>query len=148
MSENILDTIVKEKEVSEYLYPGILERIKAAVTDSIVLIVLMIIIANVFSMFDSVTEGARIIAFVFVFGLYDPIFTSLFGGTIGHFIIGIRVVKDDDTRSKKILFPLAIIRYIVKILLGWISLLSINRSKKSKAMHDILINSLVIYKKK
>jgi uncharacterized RDD family membrane protein YckC len=147
MNEDIIDSIPKAKEVSEIDYPGISERIKAAVSDSIVLVGFMILISIIFSMFNEVPEGVRIIAFVFVFGLYDPIFTSIFGGTIGHFIIGIRVVRDDGAR-KKIIFPKAVIRYLVKVLLGWISLLSISRSKKSKAIHDIIVNSLVVYKKK
>jgi uncharacterized RDD family membrane protein YckC len=38
----------------------------------------------------------RIAAFLFVFVFYDPIFTSLFGGTLGHIMFGIRVKGEDD----------------------------------------------------
>ena len=62
--------------------------------------------------------------FLFIFLVYDPFFTSIFGGTVAHFINKIRV-KREKAESKNILFPLALIRYVFKTLLGWVSLLTI-----------------------
>ena len=72
-------------------YPGILDRVKASLTDSVVIILFMVIITNIFALLENVPDNARMIAFVFVFILYDPLFTSIFGGTIGHMMIGLRV---------------------------------------------------------
>ena len=127
-------------------YPGIFERLKAIITDGIVIVVFMFAVAHIFSLYENVPDNARIFAFVFIFLLYDPLFTSLFGGTIGHMIIGIRV-KRESNELKNILFPLAILRYIVKALLGWISMLTIARNTKRKAIHDILVGSVVVYAK-
>jgi len=132
--------------MTEENYPGIFERLKAIVTDGIILVVFMFVAAHIFSLYENVPDNARIIAFVFIFLLYDPLFTSLFGGTIGHMIIGIRV-KRESNELKNILFPLAILRYIVKALLGWISMLTIARNTKRKAIHDILVGSVVVYAK-
>jgi uncharacterized RDD family membrane protein YckC len=106
----------------------------------------MFIISYIFSLFESVPDNARVIAFVFIFFLYDPIFTSVFGGTFGHMFIGIRV-KRESNEQKNILFPMAIFRYIVKSFLGWISLLTITGNKKGKAIHDFLVGSVVVYAK-
>lgn len=57
-------------------YPGILVRVKAIVTDGIVLIAFMFVTTYVFSFFETVLDIARIIAFVFIFLLYDPILIS------------------------------------------------------------------------
>lgn len=127
------------------IYPGVADRVKAVVADSIVIIIFMIIVTYSFSIFENVPDNARIIAFIFIFFLYDPIFTSLFGGTIGHMMFGIRV-KRDKNRKKNILFPLAIIRFLVKASLGWISLLTVSGNKKRKAIHDSLVGSVVVYK--
>ncbi len=127
-------------------YPGVLDRVKAMMTDGIVIIFLMFVTVYVFSLFESVPDNFRIIAFVFIFLLYDPIFTSIFGGTIGHMFIGLRV-KRESNEQKNILFHLAILRYIVKSLLGWISLLTISSNKKRKAIHDFLVGSVVVYVK-
>jgi uncharacterized RDD family membrane protein YckC len=125
-------------------YPGVVERVKAIVTDSLVIIVFMFIASYVFSLFENVPDTARISAFVFIFLIYDPLFTSLFGGTIGHMFLGIRVKRESD-ESKNILFPLAIFRYIVKTLLGFISLLTISGNEKRRAIHDYLVGSVVVY---
>lgn len=126
--------------------PGVFDRVKAVVTDNIVMIIFMFIAAYAFSLFENVPDSARILAFVFIFLLYDPLFTSLFGGTIGHMLIGIRVKKESN-ENKNILFPLAILRYIMKIILGWISLLTVSSNKKRKAIHDYIVGSVVVYAK-
>jgi uncharacterized RDD family membrane protein YckC len=115
-------------------------------TDGIVVVVYMFVASYIFSLFESVPDNARIIAFVFIFLLYDPIFTSLFGGTIGHMMLGIRVKRESD-EQKNILFHKAILRYLVKVLLGWVSLLTVSGNKKRKAIHDFLVGSVVVYAK-
>lgn len=125
-------------------FPGVLVRVKAIVTDSVVLIILIIIFTYAFSLFDHVPDNVKVIAFVFVFILYDPIFTSVFGGTIGHMMLGVRVKRESD-ETKNILFPLAIVRFIVKVSLGIISLLTVSGNKKGKAIHDYLVGSVVVY---
>jgi uncharacterized RDD family membrane protein YckC len=124
-------------------FPGVLDRVKAIVTDSVVILLFIIIATYTFSFFDNVPDNVKIAAFVFII-LYDPIFTSIFGGTIGHMLIGIRVKRESD-ETRNILFPLAILRFIVKAFLGWISLLTVSGNKKGKAIHDYLVGSVVIY---
>lgn len=132
--------------MSEEIYPGVFDRVKAIITDGVVIFIFMLVASYIFSLFESVPDNARIIAFVFIFILYDPIFTSLFGGTIGHMVIGIRV-KRESNQQKNIFFPLAILRYIVKVSLGWVSLLTISSNEKRKAIHDFLVGSVVVYAK-
>jgi uncharacterized RDD family membrane protein YckC len=127
-------------------YSTFSDRVKAMLTDSIVLIVFMFVATYIFSLFESVPDYARIIAFVFIFLLYDPLFTSTFGGTIGHMIIGIRV-KRESNEQKNILFHLAILRYIVKACLGVVSLFTVSNNEKGKAIHDHLAGSVVVYVK-
>ena len=127
-------------------YPGVFDRVKAIVTDGLVIVVFMFIASYVFSLFESVPDYARIIAFVFIFLLYDPLFTSIFGGTIGHIMLGLRVKRESD-EQKNIIFPLALPRYIVKASLGWISLLTVSGNDKRKAIHDYLTGSVVVYAK-
>lgn len=61
------------------VYPDLIERIKAVFVDMLVLIFLMFIFSTIFSSFESVPNELRIGAFVFIFLLYDPMFTSFFG---------------------------------------------------------------------
>lgn len=127
------------------VYPGVSDRIKAVIADTFILVGMMIIITYIFAEFENVPDNARIIAFIFIFGLYDPLLTSLLGGTLGHMMFGIRV-KRTNNESKNILFPLAFLRYVVKASLGWVSLITVSANEKSKAIHDYLVGSVVVYK--
>jgi uncharacterized RDD family membrane protein YckC len=144
--KEILTHIKKcKKKMTEENYVGVADRVKAVVTDSFVIIAFMIIISYIFSTFDHVPDNLRIVAFIFIFFLYDPLFTSIFGGTIGHMMFGIRVKQEKDLK-RNIIFPLAIVRFIIKASLGWVSLLTVSREIKKQAIHDTIVNSVVIYK--
>ena len=132
--------------MTEKIYPGVFDRVKAMVTDGIILVVFMVATSSVFSLFNDVHDIVRVSAFVFIFLLYDPLLTSFWGGTIGHRLIGIRVRKERDEQCN-IQFPFAVLRYIVKATLGWISLLTIGGNNKGKAIHDYVAGSVVVYAK-
>lgn len=118
-------------------------RIKAAIIDSVVMIAFMYGISELFGLFDQVPNVARAIAAIFIFLLYDPIFTSIYGGTIGHSFSGIEVKRQEDY-TKNISFPAAIARFLCKAFLGWISLLTVTGNEKKQALHDLLVKSVVL----
>ena len=84
-------------------YPQILDRVKAAFADGVVIIIFFFILTSLFESLDQVPDWSRISAFVFIFGLYDPIFTSSFGGTIGHMMFNIRVKREKDETKNRVL---------------------------------------------
>lgn len=127
----------------ETSYSTLIDRVKALTIDSIVIMVFGLITALSFNKIEHVPDYVRGVAFVLIFLLYDPIFTSSFGGTIGHLLTGLRVKKDQEPASK-ISFPAAILRFIIKVSLGWISLITITGNKKNKAIHDSIAHSVVI----
>lgn len=130
--------------MNNQIYPRVFDRIKAAFIDAVFIILLTISISNIFALFDSVNENARMISFIFVFILYEPLFISIFGSSFGHMFIGLSV-KRVDNPNKNIQFHKALIRFFTKSLLGWISLLTVNSNNKRRAIHDYAANSVVIY---
>ena len=122
-------------------YPDIISRVKAVLIDALVLILLMYLATLLLAYFEDPKASVRIAVLVFIIVLYDPLFTSIWGGTIGHIINGLRVTRLTDP-EKNILFPLAVLRFILKTALGWISLLSVTGDDKKRAIHDIAIGSL------
>lgn len=124
-------------------YATLLKRVKAAIVDFLVLMGLGLSVSTILSKFENVPDFVRIILFILIFILYDPIFTSTIGATIGHLFLGLRVRRSNN-EDKKIIFPIAIVRFILKALLGWISLLSIAVIKKKKAIHDLVAGSVVL----
>jgi len=124
-------------------FAGVADRIKALFVDYLVMVLLMFAASQILSGIEPVPDFARPVALIFILLLYDPVFTSAFGGTIGHMIIGIRVKREND-QTRNLLFPIAVIRYLVKQFLGIISLFVIYSNDKRQAIHDYLANSVVI----
>jgi len=125
----------------EEKYPLMLERIQSTLIDSVLIIACMIIFSDILSNFKNVPIWLRAVLLISLF-LYEPIATT-FGGTIGNNIKGIRIRKIAD-EVQSINFFQAIIRYFFKLLLGWLSFISIFSSNKKRAIHDIISGTVMI----
>ncbi|WDF70062.1 RDD family protein [Sphingobacterium oryzagri] len=134
-----------QADFSTPVYPSVAIRVKAMVIDAALLLLMMFLLASIFSSFEYVPDTVRLLSFIFVFFLYEPLTVSLFAGTLGHLIVGIRV-KSKKNKARNLPFPLAVVRFIFKTLLGWISLLTV--SSKSMAIHDQVAKSLVVFYRK
>ncbi|MEO6454225.1 MAG: RDD family protein [Ginsengibacter sp.] len=123
-------------------YPQLTDRIQSTFIDTILIIILMFVFANILDSFDNVPDWVRIIMFTGLFIIYEPLCMT-FGFTLGNFIKGIRVRKNSDTTKRINLFQ-AIVRYPIKVILGWISFLTINSDPRRRAIHDIISGSVMI----
>lgn len=123
--------------------PGIFLRVKAAFIDIIFVFMIIYSITMLLDQFEGLDKVTRGVVLGIAFLLYEPICVSAFGASIGHLFCDLRVQKDDDTH-KNISFPIAIFRFVIKTLLGWISLITINRDSKKRALHDIMAKSVVV----
>ncbi|MEQ8908988.1 MAG: RDD family protein [Vicingaceae bacterium] len=132
-----------ESNEINFLYAGISLRVKAAMLDGFILILSMMGVSFLFAEFESVPDQTRMIAFVLLFVFYDPLFTSFSGGTIGHKMMGLRV-QQKEKPLKNINFLKAIIRFFLKAILGWISLLTVDSKKENQALHDMAVGSVVV----
>lgn len=120
------------------------DRVKAVVIDSIVIIGLLFAASEILAFFQDVSTYIKIIIFVFAFIIYEPLFVSMYGQTIGHSYSKIRVVKDDNAFKNKISFLTALGRYFIKAILGWISLITVSSNNKKQALHDLMEKSIVV----
>ncbi len=127
----------------DVVYASLQSRIKAVVIDGIIAIALMYSVTEILNYFDDVPSSIRMYLFILLFILYEPILVSLFGSTAGHYFSDIKV-KRVNNPNKNLIFPLALLRFILKYLLGWLSLLTVTSSQKRQAIHDSLVNSVVI----
>ena len=118
-------------------------RIKAVFIDTMLFIIFAYIISETLTRFEDVPVFLRISLFTLIFVLYDPLFVSLFGGTIGHSYVKIKV-KSKTNPQKNISFFQALIRYVLKYTLGWISLLTISGNSEKRALHDMAGGSIVL----
>ena len=123
-------------------YPQILDRIQSSIIDALLVVILMFVFASILERYENVPDWVRITMFVSIIIVYEPLCMTL-GFTLGNYIKGIRVRKNWNTTKRINIFQ-AIIRYPVKILLGWISFLTIGADPKRRAIHDLVSGSVMI----
>jgi cytochrome bd-type quinol oxidase subunit 2 len=123
-------------------YPLLLDRIQSSFIDMFFIILAMFAFASVLDHFDNVPDWVRIGLFAGVFVVYEP-FCMVFGCTLGNYLKGIRVRNNDDTTKRITLFQ-SLLRYPLKIALGWLSFLTIHGNPKKRAVHDLASGSVMI----
>ena len=126
--------------------PTLMERMQAVFLDSIVLCIMMFVAYKIFDSFEEEYAYFKMLTFIFIFGIYDPLLTSLFGGTLGHRAMNLRV-KRDKNRTENVLLPLAFIRFVIKAIFGWVSLILVSVDSKGRGIHDLFVGSVVVYHK-
>jgi uncharacterized RDD family membrane protein YckC len=122
-------------------YPSLLRRIQSSVIDFLLILALMVLITQLADQFDNFPSELRAVLFVLIL-LYEPLCIT-FGCTLGNYIMKIRVRQYEDENKRINLFQ-SIIRYTVKVMLGWLSFLTIHTNTEKRAIHDLFIGSVMI----
>ena len=128
------------------MYPPLQERTKAAVIDSILIISLMIVTGDLLQWIPNPSPILKAALFLLYFVLYEPLLVSMRGGIIGHALAGISIRRLHYT-TEKINFFTALWRFAIKIILGWISVITYFTNKEGSMIHDKLSGAIVVYAK-
>ena len=128
----------------EIEYPSILRRYFSTFIDGLFIIGVLVLWSFILDSDNSTATNIRIGIILFMFFVYEPIFTAYFC-TLGQKATGIRIRKLSS--GKRISIFQAYLRIIVKILLGILSFFTIPFTKNKRAIHDFAVGSLVIYEK-
>ncbi|MGG9971514.1 RDD family protein [Ferruginibacter sp. SUN002] len=126
----------------EEKYPELTDRIQSTFIDAILIVILMFVFAGILDKYDNVPDWVRMTMFAGLFIAYEPLCMTL-GSTLGNYLKGIRDRKHSDSTKRINIFQ-AIIRYPIKVLLGWVSFLTINSNPKRRAIHDLVSGSVMI----
>jgi uncharacterized RDD family membrane protein YckC len=123
-------------------YARFLPRLRALIVDSIILAVVIFgaVMIAVAIRSDNFARplGFAVAAFWL---LYEPLFVSFAGGTLGHIWANLRVV--DDRTGGNVGFLKAVARAGIKGALGWVSFVTMLTTRRSQAVHDLLTRSTV-----
>ena len=126
----------------EEKYPQLTDRIQSTFIDTILIVILMFAFASILEKFDNVPDWVRMVMFASLFIVYEPLCMT-FGSTLGNYLKGIRVRKNSDSTKRINIFQ-AIIRYPIKVLLGWVSFLTIHSNSKRRAIHDLVSGTVMV----
>jgi uncharacterized RDD family membrane protein YckC len=125
-------------------YPALSDRVQSTFIDLLFIVLLMFISASILDRYENTPDWIRAALFFGIWAVYEPLCTSL-GCTIGNLIKGIRVRKVNDVRKRINIFQ-AFIRYVIKMLLGWLSFITIHSNADRRAIHDLAVGSVMIKK--
>jgi uncharacterized RDD family membrane protein YckC len=125
-------------------YPRLIRRIQAFLIDSVLVPVAVIgtlILGDALGVSQPSGKVLLLLGPVFIL---EPGLVALTGGTVGHHLQGIRVTRTGGASNINILA--ATIRFVVKLLLGWLSFIFVLTTARHQAVHDIVARSLVVHK--
>jgi uncharacterized RDD family membrane protein YckC len=128
-----------------YVLPSIKTRYFSMLIDIIVILMIALGITALFEKLGQVPDYVRGILFVLVVVLYEPILVAI-GTTLGQLLLDIRV-RDFKNPEKKLVFPLVLLRFILKLLLGWLSFITVTFDINRRAIHDLASGSIMIANK-
>jgi len=126
-------------------YPPAGTRVKAAIIDFLLMLLVFTLTAYVIDAIGGAPNWLRASIFVLMVYLYDPLAVGLRGGTLGHHLLGVEV-RSHSNQEKRINLLIATLRVMVKYVLGGISVLVSYSRKDHRALHDLICDSVVIYK--
>jgi uncharacterized RDD family membrane protein YckC len=127
---------------NSYPYATIGRRVIATVLDQTIIISLMFLIGFITKSFPKDLEAFKVILFFSPLLFYNPLMVSAFGNTVFQKIFRIKIVRENRENCP---FYLAILRWIVEVLLGWISIVYFMFNDKHQTIHDKVAGTVVYY---
>lgn len=141
--EGIPPAVEPEALVDPNRYPELGTRYRSIFIDTVVIVVMMWLATMLFSAWTTAPDGARMVAFILIWGVYEPA-CNTFACTLGNYIMKIRVRKAGD-ETRRIHIAQALVRYAVKLILGWLSFFTMGGNPRRRAIHDLASGSVVVY---
>jgi len=126
----------------EPTYPSLSERAQFVFADTVVIVLLMFAAGRLLDSMTDPPDWLRIVLFFGIWGIYEPVCTA-FACTIGQAITGLRTRRHSNY-EKRIGLPAAFLRYLVKMLLGWLAFITISSNPERRAIHDFAAGSVML----
>src|SRR5690348_1251656 len=124
-------------------YARLSSRAKAILIDLAITSIVLVALVIAASATEDVPGSGRVFL-ILIFGwllLYEPLQVWLFGSTIGHRRVNLRVVSDKTGGSPSFLTSFA--RFLIKGILGFPSFVSMAFTRRYQAIHDLLTGTTV-----
>ncbi|MEO6146868.1 MAG: RDD family protein [Sulfuriferula sp.] len=125
-------------------YSRLIKRVRAILIDSILLPIVVFGTLIIGGALDVAAQYGKAMLILIPILVLEPGLVAFTGGTVGHHMLGIRVVKRDGSGNINIFA--ATIRFVVKLVFGWLSFIFVLTTTKHQAVHDLLAGSIVVHK--
>ncbi|MEM7257772.1 MAG: RDD family protein [Pseudomonadota bacterium] len=125
-------------------YPALVLRIRAMCIDLIIFTLLFWGTLVLVWRLELSAIYLKVVVLAVPLLLLEPMLLWLSGSTIGQHIVGIKVANKETGQNLFILK--ALIRYIVKMVLGFYSIITMAVTKRRQSFHDVVSGSVVLFK--
>jgi uncharacterized RDD family membrane protein YckC len=128
---------------SRQLYARAAPRLQAYLRDFLVYIAILVacILAAV-AVGTPIATQVSVIICIAILLFYEPVCIALWGDTIGHLSLGLRIVRCSDLGP--VSFGRALVRTAVKGLFGLWVFMAIYFTRRSQGLHDLVAGTVVI----
>jgi uncharacterized RDD family membrane protein YckC len=132
--------------IHAYEKPSLLARYQSSFIDLLVLLTALVILSMTIDALGDVPDWVRA-SLVGAMLLYEPVLTA-YGCTVGQKLMRIRV-RDVNSMygtgpEKPLNLPMAIWRFFMKSMMGWLSFITIHSNADRRAIHDFAAGSVMI----
>jgi uncharacterized RDD family membrane protein YckC len=118
------------------------KRVQAMIIDGMIVAIGFVVLALIFSNFESINGFVKFLIVVLAALLYEPVLIWRTGSTVGQRLKGIRVRKLGS--DHKLNYGESVLRFFLKMILGCISLFFVMGTKNRQALHDMAVGSCVV----
>jgi len=116
--------------------------VRAYLIDQLVLLAILAAWLLLLPRIEGFTPAQKIFALIAPMLLAEPCLVSLTGGTIGHHLMRLRI--RDARADRNLGLVRATLRAVLRLMLGWLSLLFMLATRRREALHDVLLGSVVV----
>ena len=127
---------------SDIQYSSLVKRIQALFIDFVLILIIFASSSLIIGLIGDTATGVKVGILIFCVIIYEPLLVAFSGGTLGHKAVGIQVKSYAQPDHNIPVFS-AIIRIVVKGLLGWTSFLAVSFNSEKRAIHDMASGSIV-----
>ena len=128
---------------SRQLYARAAPRLQAYLRDFLVyMAILAACISAAVALGTPFATQASVIFYIVILLLYEPLCIAVWGGTIGHQSVGLRIARGSDLGP--VSFGRALVRTAVKGVFGLWVFMAIYFTRRSQALHDLVAGTVVI----
>jgi uncharacterized RDD family membrane protein YckC len=127
-------------------YPTLVKRVQSMFVDGIFILLLMFGISAIIDKAGDAPDWLRAVLFIGLWFVYEPVCIA-FGCTLGQYLMGLRV-REAANEKKRINIVLSFVRFALKLVLGWLSFLTIHTNSQRRAIHDLAGQSVMLEIKK
>lgn len=139
------------EQLLQAIYPRLLRRIRALLIDTLLLMAILWLWWISLEIMGDIPPQIRLAIPITLLFLIDPVMVSLTGGTPGHHLMGLRVIRrtslQDSHISPNLNLLQATLRSGLKLTVGIATFLFVLLTRHHQALHDLLARSVVVLKR-